>query len=541
MPNISLDYYDLMDLIGKEIPLEELIEKVPMMGASVESVEGDEIEIEFFPNRPDLYCVEGVARALRGFFGIESGLQTYPVEKSDVVMEVDRSVEKVRPFVVAGIVKEVVMTDYLVRSLMDVQEKLHATLGRKRAKVSIGVHDFDKVVPPYTYKAVDPKSVKFVPLAKTEMMDMEEILQKHEKGIDYAFILEGLDKYPLIVDKNDDVLSFPPIINGVLTTVTEWTRNIFLDVTGTDLAGCQTALNIIATALAERGAKLESVEVKYHDKTLVTPDFEPKIKELQVEYANDWIGVSESAEQIAKHLERMRFGVTVNGDALEVQIPAYRNDVLHPVDLAEDMAIAFGYENIQDNFPNELTFGSLLPLNDFCEKLSDLMVGYGYQEVSTLTLSSIQEQVGTEEEAITKVRNPISVEHTCVRATLLPSLLYVLKANKHHELPQRIFEIGDAVVKGKNQRRLGGLSCHAKASFTEMKSVVESLMRDVGVENQIKAKRDARFLSGRCAATVQDDQEIGVFGELHPELITNYELANPTAAFEMDVLAIFQE
>jgi phenylalanyl-tRNA synthetase beta chain len=541
MPNISLDYYDLIDLIGKDIPMEELIEKVPMMGASIEGVEGDEMEIEFFPNRPDLYCVEGIARALRGFFGIQTGLQTYPIERSDVVLEVDRSVENVRPYVVAGIVKDVVMTDYLVKSLMEVQEKLHATLGRKRAKVSIGVHDFDKVVPPYTYKAVDPKSVKFVPLAKTEMMDMEEILQKHEKGIDYAFILEGLDTYPLIVDKNDDVLSFPPIINGVLTTVTEWTKNIFLDVTGTDLAGCKTALNIIATALAERDAKLESVEIKYHDETLVTPDFNPVVKELKVDYANDWIGVSESAEQIAKHLERMRYGVVVNGDVLEVQIPTYRNDVLHPVDLAEDMAIAFGYENIQDNFPEELTFGSLLPLNDFCAKLSDLLIGYGYQEVSTLTLSSIQEQVGTEEEDITKVRNPISVDHTCVRATLIPSLLNVLRANKHHELPQRIFEVGDVVIKGKNARRLSGLSCHAKSSFTEMKSVVESLLRDVGMESEVKAKRDARFLSGRCAGVFHDGEEIGVFGELHPELITHYDLTNPTSAFEIDVLAIFRE
>jgi len=541
MPNISLDYYDLIDLLGKEIPKEELIENIPMIGASVEAVTEDEIEIEFFPNRPDLYCVEGVARALRGFFGIETGLQIYPVEKSDVVMNVEKSVESVRPFVVAGIVKDVVMTDYLVKSLMDMQEKLHATLGRKRAKVSIGVHDFDKVVPPYTYRAVEPKSVKFVPLACTEMMDLEEILQKHEKGVDYAFVLEGLDKYPLIVDKHDEVLSFPPIINGVLTTVTEWTRNIFLDVTGTDLAGCKTALNIVATALAERGGKLESVEVRYPDLTLVTPDLEPIVKELRVKYANDWIGISESAEHIAQHLERMRYGAMVKGDVLEVHIPTYRNDVLHPVDLTEDVAIAYGYENIQDQFPKELTFGSRLPLNDFCFKLSDLMVGYGYQEVSTLTLSSVQEQVGMEEADVTKVRNPISVDHTCVRATLIPSLLYVLKANKHHELPQRIFEVGDVVVKGKNKRRLGGLSCHAKASFTEMKSVVESLLRDIGVEHEIKAKRDTRFLSGRCASVVHGDEEIGVFGELHPEVITYYDLTHPTSAFEINVETVFKK
>ncbi len=539
MPNISLDYYDLIDLLGKEIPKEELIENIPMIGASVEAVSEDEIEIEFFPNRPDLYCVEGVARALRGFFGIEAGLQIYPVEKSDVVMNVERSVGNVRPYVVAGIVKDVIMTDYLVKSLMDMQEKLHATLGRKRAKVSIGVHDFDKVVPPFTYRAVEPKSVKFIPLACTEMMDLEEILQKHEKGVDYAFILKGMDKYPLIVDRHDEVLSFPPIINGVLTTVTEWTRNIFLDVTGTDLAGCKTALNIVATALAERGGKLESVEVKYADSTLVTPDLEPSVKELRVKFANDWIGISETGDQIAQHLERMRYGAMVKGDALEVHIPAYRNDVLHPVDLTEDVAIAYGYENIQDQFPKELTFGSRLAINDFCFKLSDLMVGYGYQEVSTLTLSSVQEQVGTEEADVTKVRNPISVDHTCVRATLIPSLLYVLKANKHHELPQRLFEVGDVVVKGRNERRLGGVSCHSKASFTEMKSIVESLLRDTGAKHEIMARRDTRFLSGRCASAVRGDEEIGVFGELHPEIITYYDLTHPTSAFEINVGTIF--
>jgi phenylalanyl-tRNA synthetase beta chain len=362
MPNISVDYYDLISLIGKDIPKEELIEKVPMIGAPVESVTEDEIELEFSPNRPDLYSVEGVARALRGFFGIETGLKVYPSKESDIVLNVDESVQGVRDFVVGGLVREVLMHDYLVKSLMDMQEKLHATLGRRRAKVSIGVHDFDRVKPPFTYKAVDPSSVKFVPLASTEMMNLDEILQKHEKGIDYAFILEGLDTYPLIVDVNDDVLSFPPIINGVLTTVTEETRNIFLDVTGTSLAGCETALNIVATSLAERGGKMETVQVKYPDKTLVTPNLEPAVKQLKVDYANDWIGISEDAKTIGELLERMGYGVSIKGDALEVKIPATRNDVLHPVDLVEDVAIAYGYEKLEDEYPKQMTFGSLLPM-----------------------------------------------------------------------------------------------------------------------------------------------------------------------------------
>lgn len=539
MPTISIDYHDLISLLGKEIPKEELVERVPMIGADVERVVGDEMEIEFFPNRPDLYSVEGVARALRGFFGIEKGLQEYPMKASDVILNVDKSVENVRPFVVGGLVREVEMTDPLVKSLMDMQEKLHATIGRKRAKVSIGVHDFDQVTPPFTYKAVEPKSVRFIPLASTRMMDLEDILQKHEKGIDYAFILEGLDRYPLIVDVNEDVLSFPPIINGVLTTVTEETTNIFLDVTGTDLAGCETTLNIVATALAERGAKIETVQVKYPDRTMVLPNLKPKVKELKVDYANGWIGVSQTAEQIAEELERMGYGVSVSGEVVKVEIPAYRNDVLHPVDLVEDVAIAYGYEKIEDQFPKDMTFGELLPLNDFCIRLADLIVGYGYQEVSTLTLSSLQEQVVSEESDVTKLKNPITQEHTCVRVSLIPSLLYVLRANKHHELPQRIFEVGDVVIEGKNERRIGGVSCHGKASFTEMKSLVQSFLRDVGKEAEVRARKDPRFLKGRCASAVCDGGEIGVFGELHPEFFTRYELNNPVAAFEISVRPLF--
>ncbi|UCD93035.1 MAG: phenylalanine--tRNA ligase subunit beta, partial [Methanobacteriota archaeon] len=416
-----------------------------------------------------------------------------------------------------------------------------ATIGRKRAKVSIGVHDFDQVTPPFTYKAVEPKSVKFSPLASTRQMDLDEILKEHEKGIDYAFILEGLDKYPLIVDVNEDVLSFPPIINGVLTTVTEETTNIFLDVTGTELAGCQTALNIVTTALAERGSKIETVQVKYPDETMILPDLQPTAKELEVKYANDWIGVTQTAEQIADELERMWYGVAIGGDILKVEIPAYRNDVLHPVDLVEDVAIAYGYEKIEDQFPKDMTFGELVPFKDFCTKLTDLLVGYGYQEVSTLTLSSTAEQEWIEESDITSLQNPISQEHTCVRSSLIPSLMHVLRANKHHELPQRIFEVGDVVAKGKNETRIGGVSCHAKASFTEMKSLVQSFLRDVGMDAEVEARKDPRFLKGRCASAVCDGKEIGVFGELHPEFFTRYELNNPVSAFEISVRPLFSE
>jgi phenylalanyl-tRNA synthetase beta chain len=250
MPVISIEYDDLIDLLGQKVEMEKLIEVIPMMGADIERIDYTQMDIEFFPDRPDLYSVEGVARALRGYMGLEVGLKDYPISDSDVKLIVDPTVNEVRPYIVSGLIRDVKMTDFFIQSLMDMQEKLHLTLGRKRAKMAIGVHDYRDITPPFTYKAVDPESIQFVPLGKNETMDLEEILRKHEKGREYAWTLEGFTRYPIIVDVNNEVLSFPPIINGILTMVTEDTKDIFLDLTGTDMNAVNHALNIISTALA---------------------------------------------------------------------------------------------------------------------------------------------------------------------------------------------------------------------------------------------------------------------------------------------------
>ncbi|MDR0198664.1 MAG: phenylalanine--tRNA ligase subunit beta, partial [Methanomassiliicoccaceae archaeon] len=263
MPVINFKYSDLCGLIGKKVPRDVLVDRIPMMGADMHDTDAnvDDMSVEFFPDRPDLYSVEGLARALRAFLDIEPGMAEYEVEDTDIVVKVDKSVKDVRPYIVCATVLDVDMTDDLLRSLMEVQEKLHITIGRKRSKVAIGVHDLDKVVPPFVYKAVPPKEISFVPLAKTERWNLDEILKKHEKGVDYAHILEGKKKYPIILDANNDVLSFPPIINGALTTVTVNTKNLFIDVTGTDAKAVKGALDILVTALAERGGSVGSVRM----------------------------------------------------------------------------------------------------------------------------------------------------------------------------------------------------------------------------------------------------------------------------------------
>ncbi len=284
MPLVTFDYQDFIQLLGHHIPKQTLIERLPMIGGDFSHMNGDEINIEFFPNRPDLTSVEGIARASRAFFGFRTGLQTYETATSDISLTVDASVKKIRPFVTTAFVKNITMTDELITSLMGLQEKLHVGLGRNRKKVAIGVHNAEPVTPPFVYKAVDPDSVSFVPLAKDETMTLREILKKHEKGMDYAYLLDGFEKYPLIVDANHNVLSFPPIINGSLTEVTPYTKEIFIDVTGTDRKAINYALNIVTSALAERGGKIYQTTVFDEGKKILSPDFTPIQKKLSVSF-----------------------------------------------------------------------------------------------------------------------------------------------------------------------------------------------------------------------------------------------------------------
>ena len=261
MPTIELDYGDLQSLLGKKYSTKDLWEQIPMLGVDLESIDEDKIIVEVFPNRPDLLSVEGFARALNGFLGNETGLKEYKLIESGVTLNIDKSVKNVRPFISAAVIRNLKLNEKRLISLMNLQEKLHVTHGRHRKKVAIGVHDMSEIEGPYTYKAVKPDGIKFKPLGVSEELTPKEILEKHPKGNEYAWILNGLSRYPIIVDKNNNVLSFPPIINGELTKVSNLTKDVFIDVTGLDELAVNQALNIIVTSIADRGGEINSVEL----------------------------------------------------------------------------------------------------------------------------------------------------------------------------------------------------------------------------------------------------------------------------------------
>ena len=530
---IEIDKNDLLNLIGKKLPDEE-IEEVLFLIKVESTIDNDKIVCEMNPDRPDIFSVEGIAREMKGFLGMEKGIKKYDVADSEIVLKREKA--DVRPFISCAIIENVQLTNYLIKSLMQIQEKLHDSIGRNRKKVAIGVHDFDRIKPPLVYRDVDEET--FIPLGETKEMTISEILSEHPKGKDFANLLK--DKYPVIYDK-DGVISFPPIINSERTKLTENTKNLFIDVTGTDEKAVNTALNILVCNIAERSGKIFTVKVSGKK----TPALEPKEITIETENIDKLLGLGLTENEVADVLERMRYGVSrLKGGKIGLAIPAYRYDILHTVDIIEDIAIGYGYNNIEPILPKIATIGEQSQLEILSKKIRELMVGLEFQEVLNLVLTNKEnnfDKMNVSGDAI-EILNPVSSEYSICRTWLLPNLMKVLAANKHREYPQKVFEIGDCVVfdgnaetKTRTIRKLAGVISYDNANLTEMKSVVETMLKGFDYEYKIMDYTHPSFIESRCGEILVNEKRIGFFGEIHPEILGKWDLEKPVIAFEINI------
>ena len=550
MPVITFKYQDLKDL-GIDMEKDELIDTLPMMSSDIEDFDDEEIKVEFFPNRPDNLSVEGVARSFKGFIGQETGLPDYAVEESGEYVTVDSDVASIRPFIGFAKISNVDFSGDKLKYCMDFQENLHWVIGRDRKKVAIGIHNADVVEAPFKYIATPKDANAFVPLEKDFEMTPEEILTEHDKGKDYAHLIEEFDKYPLILDKNDNILSMPPIINGELTKLKEDTRNIIVDVTGTDERAVYQALNIICSSFAEVGGEIKSMEVRYEDKTIVTPDLTPQEMNVHVDTANELIGgTSLTAEDIKGLLEKARFDAEIlNGNEVKAIIPAYRVDILHEVDIVENIAVQYHINDIVAELPDINTVAYENNWFKAESTIREVMIGLGFQEVMSLMLTSEEahyKNMNQEEEPHVQVARPITIDRTMIRTSLINSLMEFLEDNKHEDLPQKIFEIGDVLYmdetkenKTVSSKKLAGVICHSTANFTEIKSVVTSILANLGYSLEISDSENKTFIAGRVAdvtGVAQKGSIKGFFGEVSPEVITNFTLDYPVIAFEIEFL-----
>ena len=550
MPVITFKYEDLKDL-GIDMEKDELIDTLPMMSSDIEDFDDEEIKVEFFPNRPDNLSVEGVARSFKGFIGQETGLPDYKVVPSNEEVIVEAEVAEIRPYIAFAKIDNVDFTGDKLKYIMDFQENLHWVIGRDRKKVAIGIHNADVVNAPFKYIATPKDANAFVPLEKDSEMTPDEILTEHDKGKDYAHLIENFDKYPLILDKDDQVLSMPPIINGELTKIKEDTHNIIVDVTGTDERAVNQALNIICSSFAEVGGQIKSMEVKYEDKTIISPDLTPQEMNVHVDTANELIGGTElTAEDIKGLLEKARFDAEIlNDNEVKAIIPAYRVDILHEVDIVENIAVQYHINAIEAELPNINTVAYENNWFRAESTIREVMIGMGFQEVMSLMLTSEDAhytKMNQEEKPHVQVAKPITIDRTMIRTSLINSLMEFLEDNKHEDLPQKIFEIGDVLYldetkenKTVSSKKLAGLICHSTANFTEIKSVVTSILSNLGYSMEISDSENRTFIEGRAADVAGEalnGRIEGFFGEVSPEVISNFTLEYPVIAFEIEFI-----
>ncbi len=547
MPVITLQKDRFSKFVGHKLTVDEMANWLPWMGFDLEEIGEDYVKVEFNPNRVDLCSYAGVARAFRGLMGWETGLPMYTLKDGKTVLRITTAVSNIRPFMLAAIVRGMKFDEDSILDLMEMQEDLHWGLGRDRKKASIGVHNLDVVSPPFTFTAVEPDKVRFVPLDSAEKMNLKEILEKHPKGVGYRHLIEWAPKYPLLIDKDGKVLSMPPIINGEMTRVTAETTNLFLDVTGTDNTAVSRSLNILATALEDMGGTVETVHVKYPDRMIDSPDFVPQKTRLRLNYANETLGLKLTAAQTMESLRKCRLDAKLIREGIfEVSIPPYRVDILHEIDLVEEVGIGYGYYRLRPTIPETVTIGEPHPAREVAETVRQIMIGLNFTEVMNFTLineAAHYEKMRLKPTGTIKLANPVSTEYTILRESLLPNLMKNLTDNKHESFPQRLFEVSDVGsinqrIETRVERRLhvAAVSSHSMANFTEIKSTVEALLLNMSLKNlQIVAKQHPSFIDGRTAAIIFRRKEIGKMGEIHPEVLNNFELENPTSAFEMDI------
>ncbi len=545
MPAILVRPERISRFLGRVVGADELSQLLARLGISVDEVAPEGIKAEYNPNRPDFSSHAGIARALKGVLGLELGEPKVGCRPSTWKVVVDESVKAVRPFVVAGLVRGLRFEEEDLLELIAIQEDLHWILGRDRRKVAIGLHDASKVRPPIRYLARPLNEVRFVPLHESLPMTAEMILERLETGRRYARLVRPHGVAPLLIDAKGDVLSFPPVINSSLTEVTTSTVNVFIDVTGTDFEAVSKALNILVYALREMGGRVYSVTVVDGRRRFRTPDLRPERWRVDPETVRSALGVNLPDREIVRALRTMRLGARMRGrGSIEVRVPPYRVDVLHPIDFAEEVFIAL-QEKVVPEFPSTTTFGGLMPETRAVDAIRTAFVGLGFTEAFNTVLSNYRrdyELLSVSGPEPVRILNPVSAEYDILRTMLLPGLLTTLALNRHNPYPQRFFEVGDVVLydpeRPEMTRRVLKAACvlsHAGASYSEIKSVYEEFSRYVKRE-VAPVERDYPFtLPGRSVVLMHAGKEVGFAGEVHPKVLESFGLEMPVAAMELEL------
>ena len=565
MPTITIFQDDLESLLtsdhgaGRDITMARLEEWLMLVKGELKghNPETGELRIELQDsNRPDLWCCEGIARQIRikqqGRLKPYSFFAKKPTSPHHLIVK--PGIEQVRPYVAACTAKGYRVTEKGLAQLIQTQEKLADIFGRKRKTVSIGIYQLRNIAFPVTYELVKPDEVRFTPLGMETTMTLSEILMVHPKGLEYGSILAVKSLLPILRDAKDQPLSFPPIINSrEIGEVRLGDDELFVEVTGTDLPMVILSLNIFAANLADRGATIEPVEIQYPASTMLgkrvkTPQDLGKPKTIRIKAIEQALGQELGETVVKQALEAYGYGVSAEKGSVKAKLPPYRHDLMHTMDIVEDVAISRGYAEFTPVMPAQFTVGGLSAIEQISDRSRELMVGLGFQEIISIILGSpdhysrFMRLEGTEWGRMVEVDNVMSLSFSCLRQWMLPSLLRIEAASSRAFYPHRLFEAGDVAIPdgahelgSRTETVLGALIAHVTTHFSEIHSSLDVLFYYLGKEYSLEPMQHPSFLEGRAGRILVSGKPVGVIGEVHPEVLERWQITMPVVAFDVNL------
>ena len=562
MPKIETHENLFYSLCGKRYTDDELVEIFPVAKAELDGREGDKLKIELnVTNRPDLWSAAGVARALKTY---ESGkkyeynfFSTKDEQKDSgnrLIID-DASALGIRDYSIAFAANGCKVTEELLLTLIQSQEKLCSNFGRKRKTIALGIYRSDLITYPVHYCGADPDKTKFVPLGMDEELSLREICEKHPKGKDYGYIVSDKPLFPYLYDDKGETLSFPPVINSArIGAVEVGDEDLFIELSGPILDDLLLTASILSCDMADMGFEILPVKVKFAKETkygteLTVPYYFQAPQSCDIAYARKTLGEDLTEEECISALSRMGVDSTITDGVITVKVPEYRNDFLHAADVVEDIMIGHGLLNFAPVLSGEFTKGSLSPAEEYARKVKRLMVGLGFQEMMYNYLGSRKEYVDNmhiSDEKVVFIANPMSENYEVVRPSVLPSLLESESVSGHAQYPHNIFEIGKVVYKDANdnsgtvtKNHLGFLSSDNQVGFNEAISFVNTLMYFLNKEYTLQSvENDGRFIPGRAAKVIVKGVEVGFFGEVHPQVLESWGCSMPAIMAEFDIDAL---
>lgn len=540
LPVVTLYHNRLKKLVRRK-SVEKILEMLPQIALDIEEQAKDYVRVEYNPNRPDFSTDYGIARALNGIFSIDKGLPKFQYGKSGISVNIDQSVNKVRPYVVALVAMNGKLDKEGIRQIISMQEDIHKGIGRNRKRISIGIHNYDVIKSPILY-TTENSEFKFIPLNSDRSMSLKEISENTDVGRQYSSILDNCTRHPIIKDGDRNVLSFPPIINSELTKVTERNKNLFIEVTATDFKAAEDALAILAVTLYDAKFKINTVKVNYGRKGVETPNMKENIRKLKVDYVNKLLGLNLSAVEIVNCLQRSRIGAIKNGNAVRCKIPRYRTDVMHDIDLVEDIAIGYGIYRLDATYPQSSSVGSRDLFSSILDKVREVLIALGMIEVMNSTLVSNEVDynlMNRNQNNIVAIERSKSIGPIVLRNSLLPSIIFTLSKNIHEPYPQRIFEVGKVIfanLTAEESWSIAVATAHKDADYTEARSYLQSTLQSLfNIHFETRSVSHPILVNGKSAEIILNNKSVGRIGEVNKETIDKFKMRVPISVFEFNI------